>query len=620
MKFTAATLAALASLASAGSNSDERTFAVLRFNGKELVRSRVDPIVTPGKVSAHVHMAMGGSNFGMHATGESLKKSSCTNAKIGGDMSAYWWPALYFQDPVSKMLEPVELFYANVYYFFEGTDDQIKAFPTGLQMVSGNATTRSVLPGGGGGNLDPTKGPISAAQWTCPRPNFNPPSWPAGSDGSVAGIGDPNNKGQGVGFPFHNCDGYASPLRADIHFPSCYNPAAGLTNWKANMAWPSNVGASSHRRQNCPKGWIHVPHIFIEVYWNTPKFASRWTQDAGYQPFVLSNGDVTGFSSHADFLAAWDEDTLQRIIDSCNAGSSGMDKCPDLKYGVLPDSTKCTTTSEVNEDINGPFANLPGNNPLAGWKYGAGTPGAPVPDPPTNPSNPPQNPPTQDPPSNNPPTDPYNPPAQDPPANNPPTGPYDPPTQDPPSAPSPDITTLPPTTTKPPVIQGTKKPDGGACTLKIETVWETVTVTGTTTKTLPGPSPTGNSTATVAGFKYAGCFKDSRDSRSLNGLIRPNLGAMTNEKCITHCKQAGFALAGTEYAGQCYCGNELVGSEKLPESACNMKCEGDATGESICGGGDALSVFSADGEASTSSGYKMRRHVHNHLRHRSNRH
>lgn len=118
MKFSAAAtaLAALLGSASAGSNSDDRTFAVLRFNGKEIVRSREDPIVNFGAVASHVHGVMGGSNFGKSATGQSLMQSKCTNAKIKGDNSAYWFPWLYFKDPKTGKLEPVEIFYVNVYY------------------------------------------------------------------------------------------------------------------------------------------------------------------------------------------------------------------------------------------------------------------------------------------------------------------------------------------------------------------------------------------------------------------------------------------------------------------------------------------------------------------------
>lgn len=223
---------------------------------------------------------------------------------------------------------------------------------------------------GGTQNLEPADGPVQPVQWTCPRSNYNPASYPANSDGSTAGIVDPNNDGSGVGFPDQNCDGYASPLRADVHMPSCYNPNAALDDYKNSMAWPSNKDAADKRRKNCPAGWIHVPHMFFEVYWDTPKFASRWTPGQGTQPFVLSNGDTSGYSSHADFMASWDEDVLQQIIDNCDAGSSGMDKCPGLLKG-LNTNKDCTITSPIDEIVDGTLDKLPGDNPLSGWSFGS---------------------------------------------------------------------------------------------------------------------------------------------------------------------------------------------------------------------------------------------------------
>jgi len=71
--------------------------------------------------------------------------------------------------------------------------------------------------------------------------------------------------------------------------------------------------------------------------------------------------------------------------------------------------------------------------------------------------------------------------------------------------------------------------------------------------------------------------------------------------CIAYCDAKGFSMAGTEYAGQCFCGNELVNSSLLSECVCDMKCEGDAT--QTCGGGLALSVYSKTNSL-------RRRHLH----------
>lgn len=581
MLFTA-TLTALIGAAAAA--TDSRTFAVLRHHGNgPLMTGRLDPIVSPGEVSAHVHTVMGASNFGMNASGQLLRQSSCTTALIKGDLSAYWYPQLYFQDPEDGHFESVDLFYMNIYYFFEPTNDDIKAFPIGLKMISGNAMTRDPPNTNGTLNLDPSQGTIQPLQWTCPRTSFDPPSWPVGSNGTMAGIQDPNNKGSGIGFPFATCNGYASPLRMDLHFPSCYNPAAGLENYKENMAFPTGVADG---KQDCPAGWIHTPHIFFEVYWNTPVFDSRWTQNQGSQPFILANGDVTGYSGHGDMIAGWDEDVLQQIIDNCNAGDAGMDQCPGLIGGVNNNAPSCNIPSPVDEQVTGNLTKLPGDNPPSGWGRG------PVPGMSAAAAS----------------------------------------SESPASSSTPDanqvkVPSLPAADPTPTAMgssadaQPTDVPDVSSDSTS--TFWETVTQMNTATVT-PGAAATATGTpATVngrnstlpdiAGYEYAGCFKDGRD-RTLAGEVRPDLGQISNTNCVTYCKGKGWALAGTEYGGQCYCGNSLSGSELLDESSCSMPCEGAAS--QTCGGSWALSVYSADGSATLVS--KVRRGpLHNHLaRHR----
>ncbi|KAH7363560.1 hypothetical protein B0T11DRAFT_94752 [Plectosphaerella cucumerina] len=361
--FLAATLVALtAQLGQAA--RDTQTFALLQFNGREIFRGRVDPIVSPGLVSEHVHGVVGGSGFAADATGESLARSSCTSAKAADDKSAYWFPWLYFRDPATGRFEPVEIGYVNVYYFFEPTDDHITAFPQGLQIVSGNASTRVAPWTRGRLNLDPDKGDIQPVQWSCPRSPDDvnkPPSWPPGSDGSTAGEVDPGSyKAEaGTGFPNVDCNGFASPLRADIHMPYCYDPSKRLDEYQTNMAFPK----AQDGKYNCPAGWMHVPHMFIEVYWNTPVFRGRWQEGQGTQPFVLSNGDATGYSSHADFLAAWDESVLQGVIDSCDARFAGIHSCP----GVSSSLVSSCRAAPANEVVDGVLDTLPGGRPLQGW-------------------------------------------------------------------------------------------------------------------------------------------------------------------------------------------------------------------------------------------------------------
>ena len=57
---------------------------------------------------------------------------------------------------------------------------------------------------------------------------------------------------------------------------------------------------------------------------------------------------------------------LKKIIDNCDAGSLGMDKCADA--GFLNDvSTSCKIPNLVPEQVDGVLDKLPGNNPPTGW-------------------------------------------------------------------------------------------------------------------------------------------------------------------------------------------------------------------------------------------------------------
>jgi hypothetical protein len=586
MRFSITLLATFAASASAY-DANSRTFAVNHFYGNgPLVMGRMDPIVSPGGPSGHVHAVQGGNAFALTMTDDQALSSTCTSSLVKNDKSNYWTPSLYFQDPTTGLLEDVEMFYMNVYYFFEATTDVIEAFPPGLRMVVGNPSLRSPPSTGGQSIIDQADGPIQPVQWVCPRSNTNSPLYPPNSDGlHGVGIQDPGNAGAGVGFPDQNCDGYASPLRADVHFPSCFNKSAGIDDYKNNMVFPING--------NCPSGFIHTPHLFYEVYWNTPLFASRWTQGQGNQPFVLSNGDPTGYSLHGDFLAGWDVATLTQIINNCNAGDSGMDKCPGLMGGLNDPSTSCNINSPIDEVISGTLSKLPGNNPIGQWGVAAtgGAPGSASVVGGTYPTS-----------------------AGSQPASSAAAGGGKATTT---AGVATDVKSGPtPTESSPGKVQAvsvvsipatTEPATGGGNTLVTSYVSETTVVW--TTVTASGSAPTNAaSQEDVDGWKYYGCYQDTR-ARVLSGIKLANIGnhEVTNTKCVAYCGAAGFSMAGTEYGGQCFCGDQLVGSSKIDESDCSMPCEGDAS--ETCGGGLALSIYTSNSTTTKRSARHMHRHI-----------
>ncbi|RFU34593.1 hypothetical protein B7463_g1718, partial [Scytalidium lignicola] len=630
MTIVSSLLAVALSASAAVAAKTGRTFAVNHFYGDgPLVIARMDPIVNPGVESGHVHAVQGGNAFAVSLADNGLKQSTCTSSLIKNDLSAYWTPTLWF-DWGNGSYTSVPFFYQNVYYFFEPTDDEIKAFPTGLHMVVGNVSLRTP-PATAGNVLDHAQGVPQPVQFTCPRSSTAQPLYPPDSDGMHGvGIQDPNNSGAGSGFPDQNCDGYASPLRADIHFPSCYNPEAGLDKYQSNMDWPTN--------NNCPPGWTHVPHIFYEVYWNTPLFAQYWTPGQGKQPFVLSNGDPTGYSLHADFFAGWDEPTLQQIIENCDAGDSGMDKCPGLIGGVNDASTSCNIKNPFSDAVTGTLDKLPGNNPVLPWGSPA-APMAPAPAPATSSS-------TKAPvatTSNAAVVKPVSPTSSS-------KAPAKPSSSSavvakPPSATSSSVAApkpQPPATTAPVApAPAPSAPAGGNGAVSTKIITETVTLyvypdesttvteplktidhTSTSTTQItstniiyttvkqndaaPTAPATGNA-KTVAGSSYYGCWSDRVEpaTRVLSGITFANIGngKVTSSNCVQYCTGKGYSFAGTEYGGQCFCGNELDNSTQIDESTCSMPCEGDAT--EICGGPKALSVYKAANK---------RRHLNRHRR------
>ena len=348
-----ATLFTVALGASSVLAKDTRTHGVGYFWSSPLVEARMDPIISPGQISSHVHTVIGGDGFGISMDNNAAINSQCTQSRVRGDKSSYWFPALYHHNSDGSFTK-VELDYVKAYYFFEATDDEIKPFPPGFRMISGNPFTRQPVTLPYSDNIDPNQGPIQAVSFSCPQSGASN-AYPS----SIS-----TDAGQGPGFPDAMCNGYASPLRYNIHFPSCINTALPFTDFTNNTAWPSSAGTTGGK-SNCPDGYTHTPHLFIEAYWNTMDFTD-WTPGQGQQPFVLAQGDPTGHGLHADFVSGWDEDVLTNLINTCDSGAhgDGLDSCPGVQaYSGTP--TSCTVASaNPSEIVNGTLDALPGCNPI----------------------------------------------------------------------------------------------------------------------------------------------------------------------------------------------------------------------------------------------------------------
>ncbi|KAJ7866396.1 hypothetical protein B0H14DRAFT_2504330 [Mycena olivaceomarginata] len=316
-----------------------------------LVQERLDPIISPGGTpSQHVHTIHGASNFNPTYSFENLRASNCTSCLVTQDLSNYWFPKLYFQDPKTKLFEPVANGGLLVYYQNRGDGDKsnggpgIKAFPPGLRMITGDPKRRSKKFAVGLGTQEELR--ERAVQWSCLR--------------YTAGL--PGYDDNGTGFPITNCE---SGLNSRLHMPACWDGVnLDSANHVSHMAYLSGLDNGS-----CPSGFIYMMKLFFEITWNVNDFAARWTPGTDKWPFVYSTGDPTGFSWHGDFQNGWDVTALQNAIDNCNnpnddTGSGVAEACRFLTVKSAALANTCKIAPIVKEVINGTLAKLPGCNPL----------------------------------------------------------------------------------------------------------------------------------------------------------------------------------------------------------------------------------------------------------------
>jgi hypothetical protein len=102
------------------------------------------------------------------------------------------------------------------------------------------------------------------------------------------------------------------------------------------------IGPSTHP--------VKLPQLMFEVIWDTSSFndKSLWPTD-GSQPFVLSQGDNTGYGQHGDYVFGWEGNALQKAMDSSCFGAT----CTGLKTQTYTEANKCAIKRTVNEDVDG---------------------------------------------------------------------------------------------------------------------------------------------------------------------------------------------------------------------------------------------------------------------------
>ena len=216
-----------------------------------------DPIVYPGKPGrSHDHTFFGNVSTDADSTTQTLggEPTTCSRSE---DTAAYWAPTLYV---AAKPVAPED---AKIYYR-RRTVQRVRVFPAGLKMVAGDSTAAAPQS-------------LRITYWDCGE----------------------NQHGR---FPptssIPTCTG-GKNLSLHVRFPDCWNGRdLDSADHKAHVAY-STAG-------RCPASHpVALPSIDLIV---------RYPIAPGTDAELASGGQ---FSGHADFMNAWQQDGLRRLVDDC---------------------------------------------------------------------------------------------------------------------------------------------------------------------------------------------------------------------------------------------------------------------------------------------------------------
>jgi uncharacterized protein DUF1996 len=253
---------AVAAAAVAGTSTVERGQARLNKGGGAQYfailcgfshRNQDDPIVFFGQGNrSHDHTYFGNTSTDAFSTPASLRAAGQTTCRARGDTAAYWAPTLLVNG------NPVQPRYMVAYYV-RRTFDPVDPFPAGLKVIAGSAAAR--------------------------RPQSQQvTSWSCGG----------YNRSSSVPTCF---SGKGSALRLQVNFPNCWDGRRlDSGNHQSHMAYSSDG--------TCPASHpVEMPALTLLIQYGV----------SGGADVELSSGGQ--FSAHADFVNAWDQSTLEVLVD-----------------------------------------------------------------------------------------------------------------------------------------------------------------------------------------------------------------------------------------------------------------------------------------------------------------
>lgn len=268
-----------------------------------------------------------------------VKGSTCTSCQFTEDFSNYWTAVLYFkakngtfkrvpqraQQGMEGTQGGMVVYYMSDALFDTAQKSKVTAFKPGFRMLVGEVSYR---------NREQARD-FRQLTFICMQNE---------------GTREPET----LHFPTKPCP---AGIMANHRFPTCWDGKnLDSPNHRDHVAYPETGTFESGGR--CPSTHpVRLPQLLLETVWDTKAFNNKadWPAD-GSQPFVWSSGDATGYSSHADYVFGWKDDSLQKAMDAHTYVSAPM-----LKTQSIAKQNECVVKDMVGENFDSWLPKLPGD-------------------------------------------------------------------------------------------------------------------------------------------------------------------------------------------------------------------------------------------------------------------
>ncbi|KAL3483386.1 hypothetical protein BJX62DRAFT_244951 [Aspergillus germanicus] len=303
---------------------------------------RLDPLVSPGQVSSHIHAAVGSSSFSAELTTEKLVNSKCSNFETQQDKSSYW-TSPPMQRHANGSWSALPLTYQVAYYKKASIvmlrDKPITIYPDNFRMMIGSAK----------GTTNSRTNDWISYQCT----NYIP-------QGDV--WGQPQFYTGWKRLPTMDC----TIVKMAFTFPYCWDGVnVDSSNHRSHVEYPQG--------DKCPSTHpVQIPALTLEFEF--------YAEGVNWEDIYLSCGSASGYAGHADFFFGWVNQGAalkEAMADPTCLDSEGIldlysdsERCRAMnKYVDLEAMTACQ--DDIQNDIpleevglQRPIPALPGCNPL----------------------------------------------------------------------------------------------------------------------------------------------------------------------------------------------------------------------------------------------------------------